>query len=79
MTLVLSRLLLSLEPYISGIRDAARHSVDTVFSEIKTRSPLSWRIDTDVQDEETSTLESKNIREMVLQWAENQSNPECQE
>ncbi|KAF8555888.1 hypothetical protein OG21DRAFT_1495912 [Imleria badia] len=76
--LMLPRLLVSLEPLISGIRDSARHSVGAVFSETSTYSPLSWRIDTDAQEEGVSVQESKNIREMVLQWAETQSHSECQ-
>ncbi|KAF8439346.1 hypothetical protein L210DRAFT_984966 [Boletus edulis BED1] len=77
--LMVSRMFFGLEPYISGIRDAAKNSVDKVFSETQTRSPFSWRIDTDVQHEETSSVESDDIREKVRRWAKNQSCSEEEE
>lgn len=71
--LVVSRLLCGLEPHISGVRETIRQSVGAVISETQSHSSLSWRIDTDLrEDDPASILENYNIRDMIIRWAERQ-------
>ena len=71
--LVVSRLLCSLEPHMSGVRGTIRHSVGAVISETQSYSSLSWRIDTDIREEDPiSILENDKNRNMIISWAESQ-------
>ena len=75
--LVVSRLLRGLESHISSVRDSVRQSVGAVI-EIQSRSSLSWRIDTDIHEEDSaSLLENNNTRDMIIKWAKSQKYSEC--
>ena len=67
--LVISRFLCSLEPYIRGVRDTASHSVGAVISDTRSDPSVSWRIDTDIPEEDfVPTLENTRI----IDWLKNQ-------
>ena len=56
-----------------SVRDSVRHSVGEVISGTRSHSSLSWRIDTDIQDEDSvSVPENNNTRDMIIHWAKSQ-------
>lgn len=78
--LVVSRLLCSLESRMFDVRDTTRHSVSAVINETRSHSTFSWRLDTAIQEEDsTSFLENNNTRDMIIQWAKSQEYPVCEE
>jgi hypothetical protein len=62
-----------------SVRDSVRHSVGAVISGTQSHSSLSWRLDTDIQKEDSaSILENDNTRDMIIHWVKSQKYLECE-
>ncbi|KAI6012279.1 hypothetical protein EDC04DRAFT_732027 [Pisolithus marmoratus] len=72
-SLVVSRLLMSLETSICRLRDRVRNTVGTIAAQTQTQTIHSWRIDSDVRMDPLFPSENNSIRDRIIKWSQQYS------
>ncbi|KAI5986081.1 hypothetical protein F5J12DRAFT_578643, partial [Pisolithus orientalis] len=76
-SLAVSRLFMSLEAPICSVHDGVKNVVGTIVAETHTHTARSWRIDSDVREED-AVFPSKTeiVRDRIIKWQESQEHSE---